>query len=78
MEGMIKNIKQQPDSSMDCDELALYFDARWKDFRASHQTSVSNLEKMNNIIAKRKEKTHANHSGEKGTSIDNIDGQTIS
>ena len=27
MEGVIKNIKQQPDRSMDCDEPALYFDA---------------------------------------------------
>ena len=45
---------------MDCDELALYIDARWNDLRASHQTFVGDLEKINDILAKCKENAHAN------------------
>ena len=51
---------------MDYDELALYVDARWNDLRASHQTFVVGLEKMNAIVAKRKENAHANQLAEKG------------
>ena len=59
-EGVIKNVKQRPYRSMDCDEPALYFDARRKDRRASHRIFVADLEKMNDIVARRKENAHAN------------------
>ena len=66
MEGLIKNVKQQRDRSMDCDELALYVDARWNDLRASHQTFVADMKKMNDIAAKRKENAHTNQLAEEG------------
>ena len=66
MEGVIQNVKQQPDRWMDCDEPALYFNARWKDLRASHRTFVADLEKMNDIVANCKENSHANQLAEEG------------
>ena len=59
MEGVIKNVKQQPDRLLDCDEPALYFYSRWKDLKASNRTFVADLEKMSGVVAKRKENAEA-------------------
>ena len=55
MEGVIKNFKRQPERKLDGSDLALYIHSRWKDSKASLQTFVVDLEKMNGIITRRKE-----------------------
>ena len=57
MEGVIKNVKQQPDGSLDCSEPALYFHSRWKDLKATNRTFVADLEKMNHVFVKWKDNT---------------------
>lgn len=56
MEGVINNVKVQPDRKMVCDEPALYFHGRWKDDREANRTFTVDLEKMAGTVSWRKGK----------------------
>ena len=55
MEGHFKDLKSNPNRSIDCAEPAIYFDSVWKDLKASHCTLVADMERMNDIVNKREE-----------------------
>ena len=45
MEGVIKNVKGQPDTSMNCVEPALYFYTQFEDSKATHRALVADFER---------------------------------
>ena len=65
MEGVIKNVKQQPDRSSDCSKPALYFYSRWKDLQAGNQKFVEDLEKTNHVVTMQKKNTEAENVAKK-------------
>ena len=45
MEGVIKNVKGQPDTSMNCVESALYFHTQFEDSKATNRALVADVER---------------------------------
>ena len=58
-EGNISMIKKQPDRRIDCNEPAQCFQARCKILKESNRAFVANLEKMKDIVDRRKENAEA-------------------
>ena len=52
-------IKKQPDREIDCDKLVQYFQARYNSLKESNWAFVANLEKMKDIVDRRKENAEA-------------------
>ena len=54
LEGVFKNVKQQPDRKKNCGEPALYFHAGLTEFKESSRTFVADLENTDTIVSRRK------------------------
>ena len=65
-EGLIKSIKKQPDRKINCDEAAQYFQARYKDLKQCNRAFVANLQKMNDVVDRRRENAAADINAERG------------
>jgi hypothetical protein len=55
MEGVIKNVKSQPNRKMNRDTPALYFHSRWKDLKKNSHTLAVELEKAGKNVTRHKE-----------------------